>query len=67
MSKKPKKIATMEVTITLRDYFASAALQGYIGSGRLELENLAPMAEETIAEICYQFSDAMIHIRARKK
>ena len=50
--------------MTLRDYFAAAALTGYIGSERLELESMAFESEETIATICFQFADAMLKERA---
>jgi hypothetical protein len=49
--------------MSLRDYFAAAALQGYIGSSRLELETLSDDAEETVSKICYQFADAMMRAR----
>ena len=60
-SKNNKPILAQDMT--LRDYFAGQALQGYMASGRLEFENMVQEGEDVISTISYQFADAMMKAR----
>jgi hypothetical protein len=48
--------------MSLRDYFAAAALQGYIASWPEEVT----IRTDTIAMSCYKFADAMLAERLKK-
>ena len=45
--------------MSLRDYFAAAAMQG-TGLGATGMD------QSTIAELCYELADAMLHERAKR-
>ena len=54
--------------MTLRDYFAAAALQGRLASGRYETignDNFTAPTTKAIAELSYKIADAMIDARAQ--
>lgn len=48
-----------EEGMTLRDYFAAQAMQGYIASGQVE--------PDRIAEWAYQHADAMLKARTKEE
>ncbi len=45
--------------LTVRDYFAAAALQGYLSGWNSDIEP----SENITAEDCYKFADAMLKAR----
>lgn len=50
--------------ITLRDYFAAAALNGFLaGRNNLKGENPSNFLASTAARDCYRYADAMIEAR----
>lgn len=46
--------------MTLRDYFAAAALQGYFSAPNTPHMNAA---DEHVAKYCYDMADAMLKVR----
>jgi hypothetical protein len=46
--------------MTLRDYFAAKALQGYLSQETAELDH-----RETIASVMYEWADAMLEARLK--
>jgi len=48
--------------MTLRDYFASGALQGYLAGRENPTREMAPgdMHHVNVAKACYRYADAMI-------
>lgn len=50
-----------EYGMTLRDYFAAAALQGIVSA----VPHLAQVAPGDVAEEAYMFADAMLQERAK--
>lgn len=49
--------------MTLRDYFAAAALQGLLA--RPSAQNSIPRSRESISETAYAWADSMIKARAQ--
>ncbi len=55
--------------MSLRDYFAAAALQGLLANGdftkrmNVKFENDVPVAHEHTARICFDAADAMLKVR----
>lgn len=54
-----------EKGMTLRDYFASKAMQGYV-AGVLSDENVGFVAKDC-AKMAYEIADAMIEERSKEK
>lgn len=48
-----------QVQVSLRDYFAAAALTGLINRGFTEFGN----SEQAYADLAYQYADAMLKAR----
>lgn len=51
--------------MSLRDYFAAKALQGWLSRGET-IPFATPDAQKTIARACYTIADAMLVIRQEK-
>ena len=49
-------------SVTLRDYFAAKAMQGFVGSSRLA----ADVTDPKLAEAAYLIADAMMRERTRQ-
>jgi hypothetical protein len=51
--------------MSLRDYFAAAALQGYIASWPQDGANMVERTD-TVSMMCFKFADAMLAARLKK-
>lgn len=57
---------TVNLGMTLRDYFAAKAMQAIVGAAYLPDSELAVRSELQLAEQAYEFADAMIKARSHQ-
>lgn len=63
-----KELAALPPTMTLRDYFAAAALTGIQGNSDYQTAfNYDKASVEGVAEHCYRLADAMLSAREEGK
>ena len=55
--------ANWDTGMSLRDYFAAQALQGFIASGRINTDRASSYYADSIAGNAYKLADAMIRER----
>jgi len=66
MSLNTDKLNAIDFTLTLRDWFAGMALQGYLARSGDQLSEQAGQNSPLVAALSYESADAMLAEREKK-